>query len=223
MRKFLAVAMSAALVVPAPVLADNCRAVVFRQQNVQHAPQHVVCDQNQIIVPRAFQVQVAAPFYMGVADDYRQANFAAQVAAEYAKIVDLQRQQFNLGQGLPNGQLTLAVPSFQTKITTKIGAILAKNCAVCHSPTGKQPAPDLSVNPDQISELVRLKSFAAAARGTMPKAPHPPLPQDEFNELGAWSALKPTEVIPAKQPAAPMLPNKEELPEPKILQTLPKK
>ncbi len=215
MRKFLAVALSAALVVPAPAFADNCRAVVYKQQYVQPvyaAQHHVAYDYNQVIVPKAFQVQVAAPFYMGIADDARQANFASQVALEYAKIVDLQRQQFLLGQGAINGQPTPAVPSFQPKITSKIGAILAKNCAVCHSPTGRQSEPDLSGNPDQISEIVRLKAFAAAARGTMPKAPHPPLPQDEFNELGAWSALKPTGLIPAIPQALPALPKKEELP-----------
>lgn len=212
MRRIV-VAVYAALVVlllAAPKAdAQNCRYTGYAA-NVYHAPVYqqavVQYDYNTIIVPKAFQVQVATPYYLGVADDYRQAFNAKAVAEELAKIIDLQRQALAANGAAP-------LPLTTQKPTSKIGAILANRCASCHAP-GKQE-PDLSGDPEKISEVVRLKTFAAIARGEMPKG-KPPIPQDEFNEVGAWSKLKPSEVVPPIPPAKrDPEPKKEVLVEPK--------
>lgn len=188
--------------------AQNCRtaygysAPVYHQQYV--AP--VAYDYNRIIVPKAFQVEVATPFYMGVSDDYRQLNFAKQVAEEYAKIVEFQRQHLSLGNGNVSAPNTL--PLTTAKPTTKIGTILANRCVSCHTP-GKN-TPDLSGNPDAISEVVRLKCLQQLTLGKMPKG-KPPLPQDEFNEFGAWTEAKPSEF----SPGVPAIPPAKKDPEPK--------
>lgn len=204
MRKLLAIALSVALVIPLPAVADHCRTTTFQQAYVapvyaQKIVQHQVYDYNQIIVPKAFQVQVAAPFYMGVADDYRQANFARQVAEE------LLRLQANTA----NGQALTQKPQ------SRIAAILATNCAGCHGPGTQQP--DLSGDPESIPELARLKSFAAVTRGEMPKG-KPPLAQNDFDEIGAWAKRKPNGIVPVPIPPAvrePEAPAKEVLESPK--------
>ena len=199
MRKILAVVLALLLAVPFPALASNCRTTTYVAP-VHYQQQFVVQDYHhaqQIIVPKAFQVQVNTPFYMGVSDDLRQLEFAKQVALEYSKIVEYQRQQLLLGGATNNLGPT---PQAITQPTSKIGVILAKNCVSCHSP-GKQE-PDLSGKPEQISEMVRLKSFAATARGEMPKKGQP-LSQDEFNEVGAWSKQRPDALVPPTTPIPP--------------------
>lgn len=180
---------------PAEVKADGCRTVsvgryysapVIQQQQYTYN-QGVTYNHQQygyITVPKAFFAHVAEykPVYLGISDDYRQREFAKEVAEQLARI----NAQNQPGNGPPN----LTKPA---AANSKIGTILTTRCATCHAPNKTEP--DLSGNPDDIPEIVRLKCFAEVAKNKMPKK-GPPLPQDEFDELGAWSELRPVGKTP---------------------------
>lgn len=194
--RLLVLAAYAALVVclfaiPNTVQAQNCRTAypVAYHAPVYAAP--VYYDYNQIIVAKAFQVQVAQPFYMGVADEYRQAFFAERVAEKLAQILELQRQHLRDAGG--DAAVPDKLPLSAAKPATKISAVLEKRCVECHKP-GKQ-APDLSGDPSLISDVVRLKAFKEVSRGRMPKGKSA-IPQEEFNIIGDWADGTPAERIP---------------------------
>lgn len=205
MRKILAAALSALLCVPFPALAApqcrtaNCNHVQQAYVAPAYVQQAVIYDQNVVLVPKAFAIQVApVNAYLGVADSYRDAHFAKQVAEELFKL----NQQF---APQPGGAAPQQAPK---AATSKIGQILANSCASCHMP-GKHE-PDLSGDPDAIPEIVRLKSFHQIAIGKMPKG-KAPLTQDQFNEFGEWSEKKPNAIVPSAAPKAPV-PEKQPAP-----------
>lgn len=177
-----------AILTPTEARADGCRTITRYNTPVVAVQQQyyngVTYNQQYgyITVPKAFFAHVAEyrPVYLGISDDYRQKEFAKEVAEQLAKIQNAQPRN---GPG----------PNNFGKPQSKIGAILDARCVSCHG-AGKTE-PDLSGDPDTISELVRLKSFAEVAKNKMPKK-GPPLPQEELDELGKWSELKPLPKIP---------------------------
>lgn len=181
-------AVLAVLVVAMSAPASDCR-------RVSHVPSYVApvvvhghdYHQQVVIVPKAIQVVKALDSYASTGDEFRQAYFAKLVAEEYAKIVELQRQQLNLGPA-PTGPVQPPIPPAKESLSApkapKIAQILKDRCASCHS-EGKT-APNLAGDPDRIDETTRLRSFLAVAEGVMPKG-KPSLPQEEFNELAAWA------------------------------------
>lgn len=187
---------------------SNCRyAAPYKAQQVYAAPvyqqTYVVQDYNTVLVPKAFQVAVSQGFYMGISDEARFEAFTERIAEKLARITETQRQYLlaNPNLGPAPAQLPLSAAP-----TTKIGAILATRCTSCHSPTGSRPQTDLTGDPDKIPEVLRLKALQQITLGKMPKG-KPPIPQDEFNEIGAWSEKHPVhEPIPL---AAPMLPKEK--------------
>lgn len=156
------------------------RQAVCVQQHVVAAP--VVYEQNVVLVPKAFQVQVPLDSYASVGEEYRQAYFARLVAEE------LYRLSQQRGAIAP----TLGGPTGALAANTKIAAILESRCASCHN---GQQSPDLSGDPESVSEIARLKSVVQVSAGKMPKK-NPGLPQEEYNELVAWSMRTPVPKIP---------------------------
>lgn len=200
MTRLPSAALGAALVVTTlalPTRAGDCRRAVPAGGYVAPAVAPAGYDYglNPVIVPKAFQVAVAAPFYLGVSDEYRQLDFARRVAEEYAKLVDLRRAQPGPAPppippaGAPTGGPLTVPPDAPPAGPGKslVGQVLSARCASCH--TGGH-APDLSGDPDRVPAIDRLQAFLAVASGEMPKG-KPPLPQDELNLLAGWAKAHP--------------------------------
>lgn len=213
------VAIFAALASAQNCRTANCNVPLVQQAYVApvYAQQHVVYDQNVILVPKAFAVNVApVGAYLGIADSYRDAHFARQVAEELFKL----NQQFApQPQAAPGGT---AQPLAAPKKLSAIAKALGSNCVSCHMPGKKYP--DLSGDPELMTETVRLKVFHRVGTETMPPkneatGEKTTIPQVDYNAIGEWAFKKPTESTkpsdapkaaeapkePAKLPKAPDL------------------
>lgn len=152
-----------------------------------------------LLVPKAFLAYVNEfrPTYLGISDDYRQREFAKQVAEEYFKLS---------GAAGGGGQANAGTPQRKSRIE----AILAARCVSCHGQSGSEPY--LDGDPELIPKVVRLESFAAVTRNEMPKKGEA-LPQAEFDEVGLWAKRAPQGPQPnagfkqkQPQPEVPSLP-----------------
>jgi mono/diheme cytochrome c family protein len=138
------------------------------------APTYAAYD--TVVIPKAFAFNVAQSMYLGVSDDARQLAFARMVAEEYAKIG---------GPHVPAASPAAAPQATASSNRSKIADILNSRCVSCHN--GQSKHGDLSGDPDKISETLRLRSFLLVSTNKMPKAPKPPVPNDELEVFAAWA------------------------------------
>lgn len=148
-------------------------------------------NQNVLLVPKAFFVETSKDFYLGVSDEYRRDDFAERVASKYFAMVQAyaaaQKQQ-----GFD--PMAANVPPLTAKTKTGIGAVLQNKCVSCHA--SGMSSPILDIDPDLISQEVRLKCYFSVSTDEMPKKGDK-VTDAELREFGLWVKKKPTGTAPA--------------------------
>lgn len=175
-----------ALLASQVAIAGNCRTVY--QQAVVH--QNVVVDQYQAFVPviaRAFKVEVLPQYYAQVGEEYRQAEFARQVARELLSLQQQQQAALQPAQ-MPKAADTASTPQAIPKLTVK--SILEARCVQCHKAGSEGTHINLTGDPETFFQEERNEVLVSLVKGRMPKNADR-IPQAELNIIADWAGTGP--------------------------------
>lgn len=181
------------LSLPSPSSADGiCRPRTFLRQQV------VV--QKAVPVVPVQVVKEFVPVKVLATPDYQYnftPEFQLQILTEAvaARLAQLQQQNPPTGNGddahpapsiLPPGQMPRAGDS-QSQVLKNAQALVNARCVECHQAAPRIVLSDLSKFTDEKDRALIFKRTQLETAKRMPKAPKPPLTQDEVETLGKWA------------------------------------
>lgn len=161
-----------------------------------HAPavvaHHGYHHEKFVVVPKAVEVAVAAPYYFSVSDGYRDSILADAVAfrvlqslqGKAAASAPLPRYKEPARESPPTAPPMGRADAPGPSSGAALAKVLESRCQKCHNAPGRNGI-DLS-DPDKVPKGARWHSYALANSGEMPKGGQA-IPDDEVKLLYAWA------------------------------------